>query len=83
MKRSLRRFVENLRQSNDGTLNGGFGSVRGGFSTQIIAPNGSNCSNSAGTCTGTNELNCSNSGTADCTGTSNIQDCSNTGICFF
>jgi hypothetical protein len=80
MKKDLKSFVDKLQQNDNGTWQGGFGSVRGGFATDPITPaNGDSCSN-PGTCTSTNIVGCTNSG--DCKGTTDQLACSNTGFCF-
>lgn len=79
MKKSIQSFLIKLKENNDGTVSGGFGSVRGGFNLNLLRTN-SPCENS-GTCSGTNVAGCTNSG--QCSGSTNKEvSCHNTGTCF-
>ncbi len=73
MKKSLTSFISILQKNNEQFRSGyiTLKNIRGGN----VADNGGVCSN--GDCTGTNKVDCSNTG--DCTHASNTLKCSNTG----
>lgn len=84
MKKTLKTLLASLQEKNDGTLNGGFASIKGGFSLSAVALNSLTTCNNSGTCSSTNTFNCVNSG--DCRTSTNDASshggCSNTGACF-
>lgn len=70
MKKTLKDLAEKmdtLQEKNDGTLEGGFGSVKGGTRSPLQVESAS-----------TND-GCTNS--LDCSTSTNKNSCSNTGIC--
>lgn len=81
MKKTLKSLVQRLREESDGILQGGFGSIKGGFSSNIVLPNSTACTNdySPGCYNSTNENVCVNS--VDCSDATNGSACNNTGIC--
>jgi hypothetical protein len=90
--KSFFQRMEELKQQSDGTLEGGFGSVMGGFTKASLSNsfqcfNQNDCGSSnlqectnLGFCTGSNGVGCGNGG--DCSGT-NDSFCSNWGNCTF
>ncbi|WP_205510376.1 hypothetical protein [Longitalea arenae] len=70
MKKTIKILLEKMDklQEKDGTLQGGFASIKGGFNVTYDSENKSNCTNS-GDCTRT-----TNTGTPTCV---------NSGTCFF
>ncbi|KAA2238625.1 hypothetical protein F0L74_20590 [Chitinophaga agrisoli] len=79
MKNNVNSFMKKLKENPDGTISGGFGAIRGGFSLNPFTVNEA-CDNSK-TCSGTNTGGCTNCGT--CSGTTNSgTQCNNTGTCF-
>jgi len=63
----LAEKMEKLQEKKDGTLQGGFASIKGGFNNTLLSTNDS-------------PKGCSNTG--DCTGTTNTTGCVNTKSCF-
>ena len=76
MKKSIQSFMKKLEANGDGTISGGFGSLRGGMSPkQLLSTNNFGCTN-AGDCKGTNSGGCTNGGS--CSGTNSPSDsCTN------
>ncbi|KAA2238626.1 hypothetical protein F0L74_20595 [Chitinophaga agrisoli] len=73
MRKNIESLMSRLTANKDGTISGGFGSIRGGFN-----PFASPTDNAE--CCGTNSNGCVNSG--DCSGSTNkVIKCSNTGNC--
>ena len=60
----LQEKMEKIQEKKDGTLHGGFASMRGGFNTSFFTTNYVNCTNKAD-CTHTSNvgLGCTNTGT--------------------
>jgi hypothetical protein len=82
MKKTLKELLTKLKQETDGTLTGGFGSIKGGYSVGSVETTNTildNCSNSQ-VCGGINS-SCTNSGF--CGDASNTYSCSNTFACAF
>ena len=78
MKKTIQELIEKLQQNVDGTMNGGFASIRGGTNSVTTC-------NNTGICSGDNTTSCKNSG--DCSGGTNSATgehgtCSNTGSCY-
>jgi hypothetical protein len=70
MKKTIKILSEKmnaLQQKNDGTLLGGFAAIKGGFKSPLDSTNN-------------NPSGCSN--TVDCTHSTNLDICSNSGTCF-
>jgi hypothetical protein len=79
MKKNLRNLVTRLSEDPEGTMQGGFGSIRGGRESVFSTNSAETCTNSR--CTGTNENICTNE--VDCTGATNKSTkCSNKSYCF-
>lgn len=77
-QKSIKSFMQDLKEDKEGILSGGFASLKGGFSPWGPLSNTGNCNN-AGICTDTNSGECTNSQT--CKGT-NSGDCTNS-VCLF
>jgi hypothetical protein len=70
MKKTIKiqlKKLEDLKERKDGTLQGGFASLKGGFQSDLLTTN-----DHPGGCTNTK----------DCTKTTNAWGCVNSGICF-
>jgi hypothetical protein len=68
MKKTIKILVDKmnkLQEKTDGTLQGGFASIKGGFAAEDDGTNAS--------------IGCKNTG--DCTKSTNLYGCSNTGVC--
>ena len=81
MKKSIQSLISKLKENADGTVSGGFMSIRGGMNPSLLLTTNSPCDNSK-TCSGTNDGGCSNTG--NCSGTTNRNGtCTNSGgTCF-
>lgn len=75
MKRNIQSIMNRLQENVDGTISGGFGSIRGGFSNSGVI---NNCTNDD-SCTGNNSQ-CTNQ--LKCDNTTNYDGCSNQKTCF-
>jgi|GEM_PF-5284986 len=75
MKKNLETFVKKVKQNHDGSLAGGFGSVKGGHSS-LYYPTNDKCNNTD--CHNTNS-GCTNSW--QCSSTSNSAGCTNSWSC--
>ncbi|KAA2238622.1 hypothetical protein F0L74_20575 [Chitinophaga agrisoli] len=74
MKKDILSFLEKLKENKDGTISGGFGSIRGGFTLSRFGTNNNNCINT-GTCSGSNSGGCTN---GTCSGSNSpIEACTN------
>jgi len=63
MKKTIKILIDKmdkLQEKQDGTLQGGFSSIKGGFNASLLKQNG-NCTNTT-SCTQTNVSSCTNSG---------------------
>ncbi len=77
-KRNIDAFIHKMKANQDGTISGGFGAIRGGNMPVLDLGKNGTCDNN--TCSGTNEQNCTNSGT--CSGATNNFGCTNLVTCF-
>ncbi|KAA2238623.1 hypothetical protein F0L74_20580 [Chitinophaga agrisoli] len=77
-KRNIQSFLNKMKENQDGTISGGFGAIRGGNMSVLDLGKNFTCEN--GTCSGTNETGCVNSGT--CSGSTNNTSCTNLSSCF-
>ncbi len=78
MKKDVLSLLDKLRENKDGTISGGFGSIRGGFTLSAFGTNNGQCNNPS-FCSGSNSGGCTN---GSCSGSNSPAElCSNTGIC--
>jgi hypothetical protein len=79
MKKSIESLVAKMAIGKDGSIKGGFAAIRGGAMLFDATNRGFSCDNT-GTCSGTNENVCDNSG--NCTNATNqTKNCTNSGTC--
>ncbi len=75
-RKNIQSFIDKMKENQDGTISGGFGSLRGGGFRPLST--NTSCTNTGSACSGNNTRLCQNELT--CSGNNNL-DCSNTGTC--
>ncbi len=81
MKKSIQSLLSKVQSDGEGKFVGGFFNIRGGYdSLELVSTNSADCSNKE-TCSGTNELVCTNNKCPKAT--NNSSGCSNTGSCYY
>jgi hypothetical protein len=78
MKKNLKDFIKKITGDSNGTLQGGFGSIRGGIES-ILSTNVDSCTNKS-RCTGTNSNVCVNEFVCEDT-TNGSTNCTNKFVC--
>lgn len=79
MKKSIQALLNKMEQNPDGTLKGGFASIKGGVFYRVQTNGGDGVSS----CSGTNDTTGGCINKVSCSTTTNKGTCTNSNICLF